>query len=49
MNFNGWILVIVDWDNDDFVVFEFGVIMIYLVEKYGQFYLIDFKVCLWVL
>lgn len=35
INFNGCILVIVDCDNDDFVVFELGVIFIYFVEKIG--------------
>lgn len=35
INFNGCILVFIDWFNDDFVIFEFGVILWYLVEKYG--------------
>lgn len=43
MNFNGCIFVIVDREEDGYVVFELGVIMIYLVEKMGMFLLCDVK------
>lgn len=44
-NFNGCILIIVDFSNDNFVVFEFGVIFWYLVEKYGKFFFKEEKFC----
>lgn len=43
LNPNGRIPVIVDHDNDDFVVFESGAILIYLAEQTGQLMPADVK------
>lgn len=43
MNPNGRIPVIVDRDNDDFVVFESGAILIYLAEQTGKLLPADVK------
>ncbi len=43
LNPNGRIPTIVDRDNDDFVVFESGAILVYLGEKSGKFYPSDLK------
>ena len=43
LNPNGRIPTIIDHDNDDFVVFESGAILIYLAEKTGKFMAKDVK------
>lgn len=43
LNPNGRIPTIIDHDNDDFVVFESGAILIYLAEKTGKFMPSDVK------
>ena len=43
LNLNGRIPVIVDREEDDFVVFESGAILIYLAEKTGQLMPADAK------
>ena len=43
LNPNGRIPTIIDHDNDDFVVFESGAIMIYLAEKTGRLMPADVK------
>lgn len=43
LNPNGRIPTIIDHDNDDFVVFESGAIMVYLAEKTGRLMPLDVK------
>ena len=43
LNPNGRIPTIIDHDNDDFVVFESGAIMVYLAEKAGKLMPLDVK------